>query len=547
MIRDSAKKRILSQERDSWSWLKKLPEHEIDKMISKLKRPLVYASADRPLFKHQKIGVLLGLWFRGFAFWYDMGSGKSRLSLVLIERFWQAWEIRGRRERWRALIMAKNDNAAHEWVAQIKEWGVSIPYVVLGDSSSAEKWEALDAFEDGIVIATYGGIVPLLTRARTDAEKKKLKKRGTKKTTPDKDAIARFSNGIQICFFDESTRAANKTSLTFRILEQIARLAKRRYALAGRPFGRDPEQIFAQMLLADGGASLGDTLGLFRSVFFEAKPGYWGGWTYRLTKQGEKHLARAIEHRSLSYSPEECGFKVPCIKHHPGTDLPALKMPDINRAYLDAVLKDLRKARGDKRAIGNAFLRMRQISSGYIGIDGDEDGSKVKLELPANPKLDWMLDHLDQLPLDCKWIVFHHFIFPGQRLHEEVDRLGINHVWVTGQTKNNIKSLERFKTDPKVRGLIANSVAWYSLNAQVANYVFFYESPVDPKDREQAERRAWRTGQTKIVHMYDPCVAGTADETILAFHKEGDNLMRALVRDPDGTLNKVVAKGGARA
>ena len=59
---------------------------------------------------------------------------------------------------------------------------------------------------------------------------------------------------VWLCL-DESQRAKNPTSKTFMALKAIAPLCKRRVLLSGTPVPRDITDIWAQMLLIDGGAA----------------------------------------------------------------------------------------------------------------------------------------------------------------------------------------------------------------------------------------------------------------------------------------------------
>jgi len=88
--------------------------------------------------------------------------------------------------------------------------------------------------------------------------------------------------------------------------------------------------------------------------------------------------------------------------------------------------------------------------------------------------------------------------------------------------------------------VIQNRVGAFSLDGlQVANYCLFYESPISVIDREQAERRLRRQGQTRRVFQYDIVVKGSMDTKILAYHREGEELMKALLRNPGMLLKGV--------
>jgi SNF2 family DNA or RNA helicase len=92
--------------------------------------------------------------------------------------------------------------------------------------------------------------------------------------------------------------------------------------------------------------------------------------------------------------------------------------------------------------------------------------------------------------------------------------------------------------------VINNQTGAFSLDGlQVANYTYFFESPVSPIDRNQAERRTRRQGQKhKTCFYYDPVVADTVDERILEFHKEGEDIFQALLVDPSKALRLPASK-----
>src|SRR5262245_23875834 len=85
-IHPSAAKRFLKEPRDSHVWMKKLKSKDLDKALEDVGFR-VCSNKVLPLQKHQKICVLLGIAFKGFSFWLDMGTGKTRIALELLA-FW---------------------------------------------------------------------------------------------------------------------------------------------------------------------------------------------------------------------------------------------------------------------------------------------------------------------------------------------------------------------------------------------------------------------------------------------------------------------------
>jgi len=91
--------------------------------------------------------------------------------------------------------------------------------------------------------------------------------------------------------------------------------------------------------------------------------------------------------------------------------------------------------------------------------------------------------------------------------------------------------LHDFQTNPYTKVLVANSKSGGAgLNLQVANYAIFYESPVSPIVRQQAERRCHRDGQQhSTVFLYDLYVAHSIEEKILRYLSQGEDLLKAVV------------------
>jgi len=183
---------------------------------------------------------------------------------------------------------------------------------------------------------------------------------------------------------------------------------------------------------------------------------------------------------------------------------------------------------------------MRQISSGFVGFKNDESGEKAEVAFDENPKLERLLELLEELPEGHKAVVFYDFTFSGRTIVEQITaKLKRKPIWLWSGTKDSAKALNRFFTDEScTEAVINNRVGAYSLDGlqDVANYSFFYESPVPVIDREQAERRLIREGQKRTVFQYDLLLRNSVDARIRTFHKEGQDLFDALLRNPARTL-----------
>ena len=517
MIHPKAVAEFLDRATDSHAWVKALDEKVLDAELARLD----FRQADpkaKPLRKHQKACVLLGLAFPQFAFWLDMGTGKTRLTLELLNH-WRRKGVNGV-----FLILSPSEQSVYTWQEQIARWGINVPVVALGNSPSAEKWTSIDEMETGFLLMTYPGLSWLVSRRMAVKGKKKMKQK------MDPKLVRRLTKIVRGIVWDESTKLGNQGSLVFRICRKIAQTCDYRYALAGRPFGRDPTMIWSQQYLVDQGESLGDTLGLFRAAFFHEKRGHFGGFEYTFDEKMRDQLAQMMQHRSISYASSECQT-LPAVT----TIIEEILLPLDAAEYYKAAVKAVRDARGNYKQMKNIFLRMRQLSSGFIGYRDDETGERAQIVFPVNPKLDRLLELIDEVPLDRKFVVFHEFTHSGRTISAALDKMKIKHGWLWSGTKDSQAVQRRFDTDPKMRGMIINSkLGSMSLNMQVANYQFDFENPPGVIDKEQMDKRCFREGQLLPGFRYELTAKGTADQKILDFHAGGEDIFKALLRLPYG-------------
>lgn len=504
-------------------WVKRLTHKQLDAALAQLRPP---AQLNPKARIHQKACFLLGVAYPQFCFWLSMGTGKTLLALELLRYWIEAGVIR------RALIFTISDKAHSPWTTQLQRYNIDLPMVAL-TGSSKDKWAQLEEFGDGLVLLSYPGARAMVSRrARIKGKKKKKLKLYPVKV---KKLLA-WANAFVL---DESTECGNSDSLNFKMISGLRKGAKVRYALAGRPFGRDPTPLWSQNFLIDNGETLGETLGLFREAYFtEAKNEHGGPYSkiYTFKPKLRPKLAQAIQHRSITYSADEC-IDMPKVSRV----LEPVVFSEEAEAYYEKVVAQVIAARGNLRVVKNTFLRMRQISSGFVGFKDDESGEKAEIEFAENPKLERQLELLEGVPYGRGSVIFYEFTISGRRLVNELRERGYNPIWLWSGTKNTAAEMARFAREDQPVAVINHRVGAFSLDGlqYTANYEFFYESPVSALIREQAEARLIRDGQPHKTFVYDLPVRGTVDYRILEFHKLGASLENALLREPSKLLTNM--------
>ncbi|MFH1738369.1 MAG: SNF2-related protein [bacterium] len=313
----------------------------------------------------------------------------------------------------------------------------------------------------------------------------------------------------------------NHRSLQYKIAVGMSRDYPFRVGLTGTPLGRDPQVLWPQFYAVDRGEALGETLGIFRQTFFHETAGYWGGTDRVFKKKMTKDLHRLMAHSAIRYSAAEC------------LDLPEkvaverpFAMTDEQWSYYHAVLEQSREqATGNKLLdVGGVFVRLRQITSGFVSLSGEPSA------LAANPKLDSLMELIDELPEDEKLVVFNEFVWTGNQIVAALKERKIKSARLYSGTKDKQGELRWFMENESCRVFVVNSQSGaMGLNLQAAHYVVFYESPVSPIVRQQAEARCRRQGQEQTVFVYDLFARHTVDQKIMRFLAEGKDLFTALV------------------
>jgi len=510
MISKKAVKDFLNRDLDDWSCVKDLSELEIwEELDCELPEDFTFKT---PPWKHQAASFICGLHNQNFIFFLDMGLGKSLLVIQIMALYEQKQALKGR-----TLIIAPNEVGISSWEEQIEEHSCFKYTSLLG--TQEEKWSLLETSKDPVFIISYDGLVAMVT----SLIKIKGDEKGRRKRKPVDKLIKKLSKYFQALILDELHLCKNPKSLNFRLGNQISKNCDFRYGLTGTPFGRKPIDLWAQFYLIDRGETLGNTLGLFREAYFNKK-GNGFGYDWVFDSKKEKKLHKVMRHRSIRYAEEELDSMPPKVYK-------TIKVPFSSEAYqyYEIAHADLLESQGNYQMLKNSFMRKRQIVAGYVDFKDEED-DRHRIVFKSNPRLDALMDYLEGIPFKAKALIFVEFTPSGDLIEECLKKKKIKYERLYGGTKDKVAAKTAFIKDPKCKVFLANSKSGgVNLNLQVADYEIFYESPVSPIVRAQAEKRAPRGEKTKTTFITDIIVKNSVDEDVLDFIKEGKNLFDALV------------------
>lgn len=507
MINKRAIEAFLKRKLNSYDWLKTSGDALLDCDLRAMD-PVPDFNGIKP-WQHQKACFLLLNELDRFIFHINMGGGKTLLSLMFLKYKKQCGQ------KPRAIVFVPYITSVETWVEQVAEHMPDLRCVAC-TGTTQENLAHLEGPGDLFVIC-YQSAVAAVTE--------KGKSRWNFEAKDIRDYFGGLGFNMMIC--DEIHRTKSASSLSYRMCRAISTQCKWVIGLTGTPFGKNIEDIWPQFYLIDFGETLGPTLEFFKAVFFKRKKHYFKRFDFQFDKKLMPQLSSIIKNRSIHYGIDEFYDMPPkeYIRQH-------FRMPFDLKEYAKRAKAEMRQGvkDGDYRLVESNYLILRQISSGFMTFKGADD-DRLQVRFDENPKLEALVDLIEQMPPQCKMVVFHHFVYTNQLISDTLKQMKVKHARIYGKVRDPIEQLRRFKNDDKCRVLVINSKSGSSsLNLQGANYIVFFEQPDSPIDRQQAEARCWRPGQQRRVFIYDLMVNGTADLKMLEANQAGTNLLKALLK-----------------
>jgi SNF2 family DNA or RNA helicase len=422
----------------------------------------------------------------------DMGLGKTIQTLAHLLRLKEEKKLKT------SLIVVPTSLLAN-WKNEIEEFTPDLSKILLYGNNRKHIFDELDKYD--IVITTYA----VLTR-----DIKKLKE---------------FE--FDYIILDEAQKIKNpnaKISLSVKLLK-----SKYKLALSGTP--------------------IENHLGEIWSIFSFLMPGFLGGYKFfkeyfQNPIEKEKDFAKQhLLHRKLKpfilrrtkeNVVKELPPKTEIIKYTQFGEKQA-KLYETIRVTMEQKVKEAISKKGLNSAhltILDALLKLRQVCC---------DPRLLKLEKSINQsaKLDLFLEIVDELLLENrKILVFSQFTSMLKIIEEELQKRGIEHVKLTGATKNREKVINEFKKENIQIFLISLKAGGIGLNLTEADTIIHYDPWWNPAVENQATDRAYRIGQDKPVFVYKLIVENTIEQKIIELQNKKANMQKIIYDEGNTAFDK---------
>ena len=514
MLNPIAVQKAKNAPKASYVWIKNAALQDLERAVFSLDPKPEFETDPWP---HQLACFYIGVCVPTFAFFLDMRLGKSKIMLDI-----HRYRARLQADRYRTLVLVPQLLHFQSWEDNVAVHAPDLRVTTLEDTSA--RWEALSDPTDDVYVINYQGLALLLS------DKREVKEDVTKFKL-DRKKARRLAESFDQVVFDESTAIKNHQSLWYATAKAISSVIPYRYCLTGTPFGKDPEDLWPQFYVLDQGATLCPTLGLFREIFYKKPTRRYHDqpfWQLKPTfdRKHTELLGRWMENRSIAYKASECFETLPELVPVP------VRIPwDMEAGAVYAQTLDrYREHVDDRMERENNFIKLRQITAGFIRHTDPETGEQQDVIFGRNPKVDALLELIQRMPRDAKMVIFHFFVPAGEIMSNALTREGITHVRVWGGAENARELLRTFQQTDKAQVLVINeAIGSMALDLQMAGYIVFYDIPVCPIVRAQAEKRCFGPKRKAPVFMHDLLMVPSVDLRIQAAVKDGRNLREEVV------------------
>lgn len=486
-------------------------------------------------FHHQQVSFYWAYYTSGLLLAHDPGLGKTRSAVDAAGGWYRSHIIRTMSQVWRPESRAANP-ARDKTSPPRGCWGVSGGILVVCPRVMIRTW--------GIEMSMWQNMTALEI---TGSRKRKIERLGTiahahivnYESLP---LVVSVLNQYDAVIVDESHRCANHTDQMLNVLD-LAMKARRKLLLTGTPTSNNLEAVFYQMLITDGGRSLGSNKTRFMSEFFDSETVNKGHSKYT-PKSGAVEAVASRMSRCTYFLKKDEVLDLPEKTHTPLY----LPMTEDQAKYYRQVKQEAVSFIQDQTVtVEMAIQRMMKLAQICQGFVISDQGELRHFNDTKNIALTEMI--LGNYS-GHKLVVWCRFTFEIDRLCQMLHSNGIPHVRYDGKTKqiDRDRGIEVWQHDPSVRVFVgqlqmgigitlhAATCAVPCCNAAYLALDFSYVNWIQSMDRIHRIGQRWPVSYIYLLtedgidrRIYQALKA--KEETATAVHRYGKEFYLSMLTD----------------
>jgi SNF2 family DNA or RNA helicase len=452
-------------------------------------------------YEHQRTALNKGGLLHNFAYFMEMGTGKTKVAIDNATYLYQQKEIK------EVIVIAPN-SVYRNWLSEIKTHSPIKPYTWV--------WK-LDKPKDLDRASKNDDLIYLLFNVEAMSHRSGWKWLETRLTL----------NGAKtLLILDESTTIKNPGAIRTKHLCRLGRLAKYRRILTGSPVTKSPLDLFTQCGFLSKELLGFDSYYTFRARYAVMQQIQIGGRQILLPKYYTNldELEGKLKEFSFRVTKDECLDLPPkvYVQRQVNLNIEQQGVYDDLRKKARAVIEDDTVTFANKLV---EILRLHQVCNGFLKTDsGQLYGFK------HNPKLTELLRILDEV--SGKSIIWANYVY---NIEEIITRLkavygkdSVVSIYGKDSVEDRKRSVEAFQSNDRCRFLVGNpSTGGYGLTLTAARHVIYFSNSYNLEVRRQSEDRAHRIGQKHKVTYIDIQVPNSIDTMIISALKRKIELSAA--------------------
>jgi len=333
---------------------------------------------------------------------------------------------------------------------------------------------------------------------------------------------------FDVIVLDESQAIKNPTSKRYKAVQLLQ--GHQRIVATGTPIENNTFDLYAQLSFAMPG-------------LLGSQQQFASNYSTPIDKFGDveraKELHQKIHPFVLRRTKQQVATELPPkteITHYCPMEKHQQKVYDAYKTEFQNYLSGLSDEQMHKSALHvlQGLTKLRQICNSPALLSDQEFYGE------ESAKIGELTRQIEQLKDNHKILVFSQFVSMLELIQKRLDTENISYAYLTGQTKDRQKQVERFQNDASVRVfLISLKAGGTGLNLTEAEYVFIVDPWWNPAVENQAIDRAYRIGQKNKVIATRLITPGTIEEKIMELQQRKKQLAQDLIRTDDQVFKRL--------
>lgn len=442
-------------------------------------------------YKHQNTATIESLKYKGFAFFCETGTGKTKMAL-------DNAAVRYVNNCIDRILVVCPLSSVGVWEEETKKHSHLIYTTLTG--TKKQRLDNMAAFEKGlahIAIINYEGLLVL------------------------KENLLNIVDDKTLLIFDESTFIKNprKTkSQRTKIAMMLADKAGYRLILTGTPITNKIMDIFSQWYIVDKGEAFGKSWYKWREFFFT--PDYM---KFNFTPKPEciTYVEKVLENGSIRIRKDDC-LDLPEKIYEKRYVYMTTNQEALYKQMVKDFLVEIERQKIPAPVVLTQMVKLQQIANGFI-YDENKKGIII-----SDEKLKVVLELLEENP-KSNIIIWTHYKYDMELLQRELTKKVKGSVLL--MTSKNVKGVcKKFQGGGHRQIIISNPQSCgYSVTLTAADIVIYYGNTFSSELRWQSEDRCHRIGLSHKVLYIDLITKDTIDEVIYEALSEHKNLMHEIL------------------